>query len=92
MPFLPEDEEGLEAVVAVITMTKVVNLAVSRIIFILSNDQIPIRFAEIQPFHHASFILNNNAIPRSPICVTFKTFVLTICIVLLFTIFIGVIK
>ena len=57
MPFLPEDEEGLEAVVAVITMTKVVNLAVSRIIFILSNDQIPIRFAEIQPFHHASFIL-----------------------------------
>ena len=34
MPFLPEDEEGLEAVVAVITMTKVVNLAVSRIIFI----------------------------------------------------------
>lgn len=57
MPLLPEDEEGLEAVVAVITMTKVVNLAVFRIIFILSHDQIPIRFVEIQPFHHASFIL-----------------------------------
>ena len=57
MPLLPEDEEGLEAVVAVITMTKVVNLAVFRIIFILSNDQISIRFAEIQQFHRASFIL-----------------------------------